>query len=97
MSDFLKFINSKKPLGTMINKYTNRFTKIVEFNILGSIPYSLTEPIPKSITLDARRSMVFTTEAEAITAILATGMTHFQLSDYSFYGDTESKKENCNV
>lgn len=76
---------SKSRLSTAISRYpTGRY------GIVGSIPMELTEDDPRSLTPGARKSMVWETEQEVIDALLAIGVTRFQLADCSWY-DPEHK------
>jgi len=80
MGELSDFINRKGRSSTAILKYpTGRF------GIAGSVPYELTRPTPKSLTLGARSSIVWETEKEAIDALLNIGMTEFQLADCTWY------------
>jgi hypothetical protein len=55
-----------------------------KYGIVGSVPIELTEEAVSGFSV-SRRSKVFDTEAEAIAALLAIGVTKFQLSDCSWY------------
>lgn len=80
MYEISEFINRKRKYSTAILRYpTGRF------GIVGSVPYELTEPDTRSYTPGARKSMVWDTEQEAITALLAIGCTEFQLSNCQWY------------
>ena len=68
------------PLSTAILRYPSG-----RYGLVGSVPVELTEENPKSFTPGARKSMVWQTEAEAIAALLAIGVTRFQLADCSWY------------
>jgi hypothetical protein len=55
------------------------------YALVGSVPAELTKPDEKSLTPDARKSMTWSTEKEAIYALVGIGITHFQLADCSWY------------
>lgn len=55
------------------------------FGLVGAIPVELSEPNPQAYTPGQRRSKSWPTEAEAIAALLAIGVTRFQLDDCSWY------------
>jgi len=52
----------------------------------GSVPYELTEPYQSGFTV-GRTSIRFDTEQEAVNALLALGITTFQMTDCSWYTD----------
>jgi len=80
MGEMAQYINRKGTFSTAILKYpTGRF------GIVGSVPFELTVSVPNSITLGARKSMAWDTEDEAIKALLAIGLTRFQLSNCKYY------------
>jgi len=56
------------------------------FSIVGKVPYELTEPAKNAMTPGLRNSIIWTTEQEAVNALLAIGITDFQLSNYKLYG-----------
>ena len=57
------------------------------YGLVGSIPYALTEPSTHGTPHipPVRASLVWDTENEAIRALLALGITRFQLADCSWY------------
>jgi hypothetical protein len=55
------------------------------YGLAGSIPGELTELDPRAFSPGQRKSMVWNTEQEAIDALLAVGITRFQLADCSWY------------
>ena len=80
MGELSNFINNKARMSTAILRYPSG-----RYGIAGSVPYELTEPAKRSLTLGARNSKVWETEQEAINALLEIGMTNFQLADCSWY------------
>ena len=80
MGELSNYINRSAKLATAILKCpTGKFT------LVGSVPRALCHPIPKSLTLGAMSANTYETENEAIDALLAIGITRFQLSDCSWY------------
>jgi hypothetical protein len=73
----MKVIQAKH--STAIQKYPNG-----RFGLTGSIPIELTVPSTSTYSPD-RKSMVWDTEADVIKALLAIGVTRFQLADCSWY------------
>lgn len=69
-----------KRLSTAILKYPSG-----RFGLVGSIPGELTELDPKALSPGQRKSMVWDTEQDVIDALLAIGVTDFQLTDCSRY------------
>ncbi len=65
---------------TVILKYPSG-----RFGLAGSIPVQLTVVDERSYTPGARKSMVWNSEQEVIDALLAIGITRFQLNDCSWY------------
>ena len=68
-------------LSTCIQKYPSG-----RYGIVGSIPMELSEPNPHALSPGTRRSRVFNSEQEVIGALLAIGVTQFQLADCSWFG-----------
>ena len=80
MGELSNYINRSAKLSTAILKCpTGKFT------LVGSVPRALCHPTPKSLTLGAMSANVYDTEDEVIDALLAIGITRFQLSDCSWY------------
>lgn len=80
MGEIAQFINRRWKLSTAILRYPSG-----RFGIVGSVPYELTEPAKNSLTPGLRKSMVWETEQEAISALTAIGLTHFQKADCSWF------------
>lgn len=67
-------------MSTAIQRYPSG-----RFGIVGSVPGELTEQDPRALSPGQRRSKVWNTEQDVIDALLAIGMTEFQLADCSWY------------
>ncbi len=78
VSEMGRFLNYRRPMSTAILRYPSG-----RFGIVGSIPYELTKPAKAPST--GRNSLAWDTEEEAIAALLALGITHFQRADCSWY------------
>jgi len=77
-------------LSTAIQKYPSG-----RYGIVGSIPGDLTEPDPKAFSPGQRKSKVWDTEQDVIDALLAIGVTKFQLADCSWYQPIQSQPADC--
>ena len=77
-NDLARFATAK--LSTAILAYPSG-----RFGLVGSVPYALSEPTKHSLTPGARSSLVWETEEDAIAALLAIGITHFQRADCTWY------------
>ena len=80
MYEISDFINRKRKLSTAILKTPNG-----RFTLIGSVPVELCHPTKNSLTPGSMSSNVYCNEQEAIDALLALNITHFQLSDCSYY------------
>ena len=65
-------------LATAIQRYPNG-----RYGLVGSMPVELT--VPRGGMFPGRNSMSWDTEQAVIDALLAIGITHFQLDDCSWY------------
>ena len=82
MGELSNYINRSAKLSTAILRCpTGKFT------LVGSVPCALCHPTPKSLTPGAMSANTYATEGEVIAALLAIGITRFQLSDCSWYQD----------
>lgn len=81
MSDYNDLVRyTKAKLSTAIVKYpTGRY------GLVGSMPIELTNEKQNSIGQTIHDSMVWSTEQDAINALLNIGITEFQLCDCSWY------------
>lgn len=66
-------------LATVIMRYPSG-----RYGIVGSVPEELTEEYQSGFTV-GRKSQIWDTEEEVITALLGIGVAQFQLSDCSWY------------
>lgn len=82
MSEMAQWLNRKGPLSTAILRYpTGRY------GLVGSVPAHLTEPQRHGTPQwpPQRVSRVWESEQDVVDALLAIGLTHFQLADCSWY------------
>lgn len=75
------WVNSKKNFSTAIIPNPTG-----TFSIAGKVPIELTKEVASGFTT-TRVSVAFKTEADAVEALLGIGVTKFQLSDCSWYGE----------
>ena len=81
MYEISDYINSKKDYSTVIIKCPSG-----KYIIAGSIPNELTEDYTSGFTV-GKKSKVWDSLREVISALLAIGVTRFQMPDCSWFGD----------
>lgn len=90
VSEMGAFINNRARMSTAILRYPSG-----RFGIVGSVPGELTEIRPRQgdpYSHTRRVSKVWDTEAEVVAALLAIGVTRFQMADCSWYGEAASRE-----
>ncbi len=81
ISEMAVYLNNRTRMSTAISRYPSG-----RYGIVGSVPIELTKPGRTPVA--PRQSLAWDTEGEAIAALLAIGITRFQLADCTWYDES---------